>query len=344
MTARNQDYARLVRTLTPALKQHASVPKRHSAAQKRDLTLARRWTADRNVVGFGVGPKCVDNTPNYGRQSLVVFVVKKLAKSRIPRQQLVPRRLQAESIERTVTTDVIEVGTLPMLQATLCPGTDAAHFTMRDGSVTAIVRARNAPPLPFLLSCCHVFAPPGAMGRQVESPPDPSSITFRNHVANVAMFEPLRAGGNVANRMDAALAAPLSPGPSLSNDIPGLGPITSVSPLRSGEFLRRGIRRVLGVGAMTPRVQGEILAENVATMLADPVGRAFLFQDLVAYRPTPVTQPGDSGMPILLRTAAGIQLLGMHIGIGRVGSSQAGAAFFVPIAPVLDRFAVDLAV
>ena len=38
-------------------------------------------------------------------------------------------------------------------------------------------------------------------------------------------------------------------------------------------------------------------------------------------------------MPIFRRTGpTTLELLGMHIGFGRIGSTAAGAAFFVPIA------------
>jgi hypothetical protein len=344
VTTIERDLARLVGTLAPVLKRRPTTPKRYSKEQRRDLKFAHQWNADRNIVGFGTGPKWTKGKTDYARQSLIVFVVRKLAKSRLSPAQWIPRRVHAESVERDVATDIVEVGTLPMLQATavLRPGTDAAHFSMRNGSITAVVASRVSPRLPFLLSCCHVLSPPGAIGRQVESPPDLSAITFQNHVADVAAFEPLRGGGNLPNRMDAALARPLASGPGMSNDILGLGRIASTSRLVSGQFLSHGVRQVLGVGAMTPRVRGDILAENVATVLVDPFGRVFLFQDLVAYRPIPATQAGDSGMPILVNTAAGLQLVGMHIGFGRIGNTNVGAAFFVPIAPVLDRLNVDL--
>jgi len=345
MTALERDYVTLIETLTPALKQSRQAPKRFSKAQRQDLSSVLRWNADRNIVGFGVGPKPKKGKDGSKPQSLVIFVVRKLAKSRVPKKQLIPQRIHAECIQRGLTTDVVEVGEMPMLQASasLNPGSNAAHFTMRSGSVTAIVSTRGVPKLPFLLSCCHVFAPSQVVGNPVESPPDPSAATFTNRVADVATFEPLRAGGSIANRMDAALARPLTGGPTLSNIVPGVGKVTSASPLQSGEFLSNGIRRVLGVGAVTGRVQGEIIAERVSTLLADPFGRRFLFQDVIAYRPSPVTQAGDSGMPILSISAGGLQLLGMHIGLGRVGTTGVGAAFFVPIAPVLNRLRVDLA-
>ena len=343
MTATERDLTTLVKSLTPALKTRQAAPKRFSRAQRRDLSAAIGWNSDGNIVGFGVGPKRTSEQPDYKRHSLIVFVVKKLAKSKVAKDQLIPRRISAECVERQLSTDIVEVGQMPMLQATvLRPGANAAHFSMRDGSITAVVTSRGVPKLPFLLSCCHVFAPPQSSGRQVESPPDPSAITFTNHVADVAAFQPLHPGGNIPNQMDAALAAPILSGPGLSNDIPGVGRLSSTSRLKTGEFLPNGIRQVFGVGAVTGRVQGDIVAENVATLLADPFGRRFLFQNIVAYRPTPVTQPGDSGMPILMNGPAGLQLLGMHIGLGQIGNTSIRAAFFVPIAPVLDRFGVNL--
>ena len=346
MTRVQLDLAEFVKTLTPAIKRNSSGPKRFSKAQLRDLRSATHWNADGNVIGFGVGPKRTAGKTDRGTACLIVFVVKKLARSRVSKKCLVPKRIDARSVECRFHTDVIEVGSFPQLQVStsLGPGVNAAHFSMRAGSVTAVVASRGVPKLPFLLSCCHVFAPTLEAGNPIESPPDVSAATFTNQVARVAAFEPLRAGGNVANRMDAALGTPFPGGPGLSNNMPGFGRIVSASGLSSGQFLPAGIRRIIGVGAVTPQVQGDLLAENVVTALADEFGRRFLFQDVVAYMPTPVTQAGDSGMPIMRSTPSGLELLGMHIGVGQIVNTNVRAAFFVPIAPVLNRFAVNLIV
>lgn len=345
MSVLRHDLAAFVRTVSPALRQRPMTPKRYSRAQERDLKRARSWNADRNIIGFGVGPKCTNNKPDYSRTSLVVFVVRKLARSRVRKERYIPKRVEAESVGRQFTTDVIELGTLPVLQQghILKPGTNAAHFTLATGSVTAVLKRRtDTQQTPLLLSCCHVFLPPEANGVVVESPPDPSAITFSHHVADVIDQEPLQDGGNVANSLDAALALPIAGAPPVSNEVPGFGQITSISSLQSGEFIPNGIRSVFGVGATSGHVSGEILAENVSTRMRDAAGRLFLFTGLVAYRPTPTTEEGDSGMPILMNAANSLELLGMHIGRGRTLRTNLGAAFFIPISRVVDRFQLEL--
>ncbi len=83
MSAGPSELRGLVTTLTPALRARSTVPKRYSKEQRRELKRAFQWNEDRNIVGFGVGPKCTDNVPDLSKHSLVIFVVKKLAKSRL---------------------------------------------------------------------------------------------------------------------------------------------------------------------------------------------------------------------------------------------------------------------
>jgi hypothetical protein len=337
----------VVRTLTPALRRAPRPSSRRTRERRKDLDAALRWNGSGNVVGFGLGQKRVNGKPCGSAEALLVFVVSKRPRRKVPTGEYIPKRFSAASVGTSFLTDLIEVGSIPLLQASaaLVPGSNAAHFTMRAGTLTALVKTRGSVARPLLLSCCHSFAPPGVAGSQIECPPDLSAVTISNWVASVVQFEPLKPGGSLANRMDAALARPRPEFvPTISNNIPGLGRLTSTSPLVSGQLGPNGIRRFLGVGAATPLVRGELLAENTATLLADHLGRVYLFQDLVAYSPMPLTQPGDSGMPVLINTPQGLQLLGMHIGLGRVLGTTRGAAFFIPIGPVLERFAVDLIV
>jgi hypothetical protein len=346
MTAVHRDYVRAVHTLTAALKRRRPPSSRQTAAIKKDLKAARAWNASGNVLGFGVGPKRVDGKPDHDAKSLIVFVARKLGKRKVPSSERIPARAFVHTIDRTLHTDVIEIGCIPQMQAsaTLQPGTNAAHFTMRSGSLTAVVQTRSVPRQLLLLSCAHGFAPLGFTGRAIESPPD-DSPSIANPVADLSDFEPLQPGGVIVNRIDAAVAIP-HPAmvPRSSNNVPGAGRFVSSSALHSGEFAENGVRQFEGAGASTRRVRGDLLAENVATLLGDALGRTYLFQGLVAYDPTPLTQSGDSGMPLFIRVPGGLQLIGLHIGLGRIGGTTRGAAFFVPISDVLDRFNVDLVV
>ena len=287
MKARNNAMAEAVQGLHLALRRRpvsraglAGLP----AAARAELARALRWNRSGNIVGFGIGPKTTHGQPAAPAQSLIVFVATKIKKTRLDTDEVVPARVYLRALGRSITTDVVEVGEIPRLQAPMLrPGANAAHFTMLHGSLTAVVRAKGAAGPPLVLSCAHGFAPLGAGGRQIECPPDPRPFTADNEVAALHTAIPLRPGGTVANTIDAALATPIPAKiAGLTNHMPGVGIISSVSPLVSGQFLSNGIRDVIGVGAATPQMTGRIVAERVSTVLADRLGRIFLFQTLVA--------------------------------------------------------------
>lgn len=308
------------------------------------LTRASRWNELGNIVGFGFGRKRINNRPAKPGVALIVFVATKLHPSRLRRHQRIPKRLRYHRRKSTVATDVIEVGAVPRLHAgpILAPGVDAAHSTMRHATVTAVVRSMDNRAA-LILGCAHGFAPVGAAGTQIESPPDLSAQTATNLVAVLQDVEPLKVGGRSPNFIDAAVALPV-PGriSGLSNQIPNLGTITFSSPLVSGQFAPNGVKAFLGFGAVTGRVSGRLLAENVATLLTDELRRVYLYQNIVAYVPTPLPQAGDSGMPLVRSTPNGLELLGLHIGMGGTLPGNTPAAFFVPIRPVMDRFMIQV--
>ena len=310
-----------------------------STKLERDLRRkARGWNEDGNILGFGVGPKRVHGKAEYRIPSLIVLVATKLGEQKLPPRRRIPKALTLRH-GVTVPTDVIEIGGLGELQA-VHMGANAAHFSMRAGTVTAVVRPAGQPAL-HLLSCAHVFAPSFATGPQVESPPDPSALTHTNLVANVVLATPLRTGASSSNRVDAAIALPI-PGVPLTPGLPGVGPVASVSALESGQFVNNGVRRFLGVGAVSGRIQGEIIAESVWTLMRNERGQVFRFDDVIAYRPQPLTKAGDSGMPLVRATPAGLELLGMHIGASTVRNTAVRAAFMVPISRVFDRLQIRL--
>jgi hypothetical protein len=310
--------------------------------------MARRWNVQANILGFGIGPKQTLEKEAAPEDALIVFVADKVAETRLHRHERIPARVRLESIGRWVTTDVQALGEIPKLQAApvLMPGSDAAHFTMAHGTITAIVKPRVPPFVPLLLSCAHGFTPLGAAGNVVESPPDPSALMATNAVANVTFARPLTPGGAVANVVDAALARPMADRiGGLSNIIPGLGRLVAISSLLSGQFRANGIVTIGGTGASTPRLTGTIFAENVSALLADSRGRVYMYQNVVANAPTPLPQAGDSGMPIVRFITPGqLELLGMHVGFGGLlGAPNAKGAFFIPANVFMGQLAVDLA-
>ena len=337
---------RLVRVLAQSLRSSRSsrgAGVARTAAERALVARARRWNADGNILGFGIGPKRTKNRPRYRERSVIVFVATKLGAERLPKGRVIPPRLRIQQSALTVATDVIEIGGVAVLQAgPLHPGANAAHFSLRAGTVTALVRPANGAGGTLVLSCAHVFAPLGLAGPQIESPPDPSALTHTHVAANLVKAIPLGTGASSANRVDAALGQPI-PGVALLPDLPGVGPIPLVSALESGQFQSHGVRQLFGFGATSGRVNGDLLAESVWTLMRDERGNLFRFTDVVAYRPKPLTQAGDSGMPLLRATAAGPELVGMHIGASTIRNTTVRAAFMVPISRVMGALQIRLA-
>jgi hypothetical protein len=346
MTAADRSLRRLVRVLAQSLR--AGRPSRgagvaRTAAEKALVTKARRWNADGNILGFGLGPKRTRNRIRYKEPSIIVFVGTKVGAGKLPGSRTIPPRLRIQRTGVTVLTDVIEIGGMAVLQAGMIhPGANAAHFSLSAGTVTALVRPANGPGGVLVLSCAHVFAPIGLTGPQIESPPDPSALTHTNVAANLVRAISLGTGASSANRIDAALGQPI-PGIALQREIPGVGAISLVSTLESGQFQANGVRQLVGFGATSGRIDGDILAESVWTLMRDERGNLFRFTDVVAYRPRPLTQAGDSGMPVLRATAAGPELIGMHIGASTIRNTPIRAAFMVPISRVMGALQIQLA-
>lgn len=312
-------------------------------AEKALVAKARRWNADGNILGFGLGPKRIRNRPRYKNRSLIVFVARKIGSGKLHKSRAIPPQLRLRRAGIVISTDVIEIGGIGVLQAgPLHPGANAAHFSLGAGTVTALVRPTDVPAGALVLSCAHVFAPLGLTGPEIESPPDPSALTHTNLAARLVRAIPLGTGASSANRIDAALAQPV-PGIALQREIPGVGAIGLVSALESGQFQANGIRQLVGFGAMTGQVTGDLLAESVWTLMRDERGNLFRFTDVVAYRPRPATQAGDSGMPLVRPTAAGPELLGMHIGASTIRNTAIRAAFMVPISRVMASLKIGLA-
>jgi hypothetical protein len=236
-------------------------------------------------------------------------------------------------LEKSVVTDVVEIGAPPPLQAAnvnLMPGVSAAHFTLGGGTVTAAVRVMAHPRQPLvLLSASHVFFPPGtAVNQPVESPPDDRAGTFTNQIATVFDGFQLNSGGT-GNAFDAALALP-GPGRNLSNQIGTVDRITSVTTVDSPALvsLRNGI--VIGAGSVSGQFQGRMLLHSVQISVGP-----FLFRDIVLARYTSMTQNGDSGAPVFQPIGAigQLELIAMHIGLTTHPSAGIVAAI-VPIARV----------
>jgi hypothetical protein len=275
----------------------------------------------RNVVGVGLGYK-VSQGINTGELSLVVSVTHKVDPSALAAEDLVPRELDG------VKTDVVETGVLRAFQGprdrwrpVVPPGVSVGHYQITAGTFGCLVRRGEEV---FILSNNHVLADMnrGQPGDAILQPGAADGGTQSDRIATLADYVPLDFGtappecpfaewsvkllNTVAgafgsshrlqavkqtagvNRVDAALARPLSPD-LVKNEILYIGVPTGAGTATLGTQVQK-------TGRTTGRTQGTITQID-ATLRVNYGGPTALFTgQLVA---GPMSQPGDSGSAVL---------------------------------------------
>lgn len=320
----------VVEFLQNGYRSRAKGPKNTSARAARlraqDLSQIRKWWSP-NIAGFGIGRKCRDRDQHELQKLVVRFhVYRKVDESRLPAGNVIPKKIRLEHLGIEVATDVREVKGAPLLHA-LTAGEEVGHFSGEAGTAGVFVRTLNDPG-PFLLSCAHVFTPPGTSGIDdaIESPMDTDSLKAVNQVGVVVDTFGLRSSG--INECDAAMAR--IEGVDPSNQIPGVTVPTSLL-----DFPKSLIGRpVSQFGAATGQtVSGPVRDESI-TKSFNFRGQSFTFSNLVEYRVR--SKAGDSGAAVVDDETG--EVLGLHIG-AETGTSN---AYFSPMNLIVDRFGVIL--
>lgn len=315
----------------------------------------------RNVVGVGLGYK-ISRGQNTGELSLVISVARKMPRTALTDQDLVPKTMDG------VKTDVVETGILRALlrrpqdlsprdrwRPVLPPGVSIGHYKITAGTFGCLVCRGDEL---FILSNNHVLAnandceewdpilQPGPadggteddriarLARYVpidfETAPAECNVAgwaakLLNYVAGALgsrhQLEPVKKSAGF-NRVDAALARPLSPN-TVSNEILGIGVPTGVGTVSLGTAVQKS-------GRTTGYTQGTITQID-ATVRIDYYGPQALFTGQVVA--SPMSQGGDSGAAILDRNRNVVGLL-------FAGSNA--VTIFNPIDEVLS--ALDVAV
>lgn len=220
-------------------------------ARRVQPTVARLRALDRNVVGFGFGPK-----RQAGRvgdtTAVIVFVVSKRRPAFLPPHALVPEQIAG------IATDVREVGRLTSKQATLQPrpvpwgsGIEVSDAVPSDvGTLGAMVREADG--TRCILSNAHVLAPPGvSVGTGVyQGIPDMAAYKIAEVARWSALVPTTDADADVEppperwNYLDAAIARE-APGADLSTLVQSDPPAPdrvrwwrSTTSLRAGMSLR----------------------------------------------------------------------------------------------------------
>lgn len=288
-------------------------------------TVKQRHASDllarRNVVACGVGYK-VRRGVRTDELSLIVSVTHKVHRSTLAPEDLIPPEVDG------VPTDVVETGVLRAFQGptgrwrpVVPPGVSMGHCHISAGTFGCLVR-RGAEV--FILSNNHVLADTngGQAGDPILQPGPADGGSAADRVATLAEFVPLDFGTSEPecpwvgwfakvvnglaglvrsrhrlqpvlqtpgiNRVDAALARPLSPA-LVSSEILYIGTPIGTATATLGT-------RVQKTGRTTGYTAGTITQID-ATVRIDYYGPSALFEgQLMA---SPMSQPGDSGSAVL---------------------------------------------
>jgi hypothetical protein len=304
-----------------------------------------------NVVGAGVGYKVTASGPT-DELGLIVMVTRKL-----PKEQLRPGDLVPHSIDG-VPTDVMETGVLRALGGRLRParpGCSIAHQESTAGTLGCLVERDGET---YILSNNHVLAlmNQANLGDPILQPGPADGGTLSDTIATLADFVPLDFGSTSPNcrwataaeallnwlaarlgsahrvqsvkltedenRVDAALARPLSPD-LVSADILDIGVPTGVSAATLGTRVKKSGRTT---GFTTGSIQ--VIDLTVQINYDGPV--AVFSGQLMA---SAMSQRGDSGSAVMDEQNRAIGLL-------FAGSDR--ATIINPIGQVLDALRVTV--
>jgi hypothetical protein len=288
-------------------------------------------SAGRNVHAVGVGRKIVNGTPTE-TFAVRIYVAQKIAPSLLP-----PRDRLPETIDG-LSTDIIEsppaflaarksrkssakaaatVKAAVKAAAQTCTdnrrqrqrpvlgGISTAHRNVTAGTIACFCRSTrhgDDPTTVHVLSNNHVFANVNRaqIGDDLFQPGPADGGTNNDHFADLHRFVQLKLGGEVPNRVDAAIGA-LRPGVEFRPEICQIGRISGIGQAVEG-------LAVLKHGRTTGLTEGVVTDESVNSLVgmdhADPTVVA-LFEnqlrvDLVAPHPA-IGLGGDSGSLVLSR-------------------------------------------
>jgi hypothetical protein len=315
-----------------------------------------------NVVGVGLGYK-ISQGENTRKLSLVISVARKLPETALTAEDLVPRAvggIKTDVVETGVLHALLQrprdASPRDRWRPVAPPGVSIGHYKITAGTFGCLVRRGEEL---FILSNNHVLAngndceewdpilqPGPADGGteddriarlagyvpiEFESGPSECNVAdwaayLLNSVAGALgsrhQLEPVRKSASV-NRVDAALAKPLSPN-TVSNEILGIGVPTGVGTASLGTQVQKS-------GRTTGHTQGTITQVD-AIVRVDYYGPKPLFTgQLIA---SPMSQGGDSGSAILDKDRRVVGLL--FAGSGAV-------TILNPIGEVLSALEVELA-
>jgi hypothetical protein len=273
-----------------------------------------------NLVGIGFGAK--ETAGGFSGDAAVRVYVKR----KLPRHKLSPRD-QVPAMVNGIVTDVIAIGQ-PRFHARPVPfGMGISHERGLGGSLGCIVTKPNDPAW-YVLSACHVLAPPGVGAQPDDAILEPAAGNQgAARIALLADLEPLKPEDE-SNAFDAAIAK-LDSNADVTARIPGIGAprLPVMQPV-----LYQSVRKH---GAATLHTLG-IVTDPVADVSFTLEGEPYRFDDVVQVTGCPgqFSEGGDSGA--LVVDAISSRPIGLIIG------GTATRSYVSPLARVLKHFGAQL--
>jgi hypothetical protein len=314
-------------------------PGERRAHFEKDCETARSLLTDPNIMGFGVGPKLSGKDRQPDEICLVVFVRRKMPKSRLRHLVKIPKHIFLNTLDLKIRTDVQSWGRAPIAHS-VSAGDSVGDLSGNSGTMTLAVAdiSDGARGEPLILGCSHVLAAAGlgSVGDPVDSPAMPGTDPGPNIVGRLRRFKVINPK-SLSNSVDAAVAEPLA-GITLSNNIPGIGTPAGIRDLRlEGATIinQLGVERP---GITTGKQTGVIRNIHVSTSITYhqlPGDPAVHFVDLVQY--DAFSEEGDSGAAVL-DTSNQHNVVGMHI----AGLSDESTSFFTHIQTVFNVMKLKL--
>jgi hypothetical protein len=287
------------------------------------LNRVRKIFEDRNIVGIGIAEKVSENAPT-GELSLCFYVEKKLPKSRMKNNKLIPPVMAAPD-DKAVFTDVQEIGR-PVPEAKvnkrdkpIQSGFSVGHVKITAGTVGALVKKGKKL---LILSNSHVLAlsGKGKVGDVIIFPGDADrGKKERRPVATLESFTPFQKGGDLVNVTDAALAL-IDDDRIDEVDFTVLGaqsPLAMIKPKRGMKVVKRG--------RTTGDTEGEVQDIHFSIVITYPGVGQVGFRDQV--KCTRYTEGGDSGSIVVDKETG--KIVGLHF------AGSPGMSAFNPIDEVV---------
>lgn len=331
---RQMDKAQLMETLASECVEEDAIP--HLI---KLLSQSHYAEFGENLIGMGIGVKNEVGNPD-DETCIKFYVREKRPVTEI--DSAVPEHLELPGLG-VFLTDVEEIGKLVLdtLNGRVRPalgGYSIGHSAVKGGSVGCLVSDRNEPDQVFVLSNSHVLAKSGTakLGDSVLQPSSRDGGTAKDMIANLAKWVPFDFSAMFVNKVDAAIAGPVTNAEFLSEiALLNLRPAGLRSSVQIGT-------RIQKVGRTTRHTFGTVKDIDFRTEIAYPkpgggIGRARFTDQVLCTR---YSASGDSGALVLDEEGLAV---GLHVGgTRRRLMPWRSTSFFSPISFVLDELDVDL--